>query len=86
MKFLIMQFPPTSCHFNPLWSTHLRLGLPSGLFLMAFPPISYMHSFYPPFVVHGPPISSFLTESMTYWVGLLWIWKESKLWIPTHPL
>jgi hypothetical protein len=30
-------------HFN-LW-THLRLGLPKGVFLLTFPPISYMHSF-----------------------------------------
>jgi hypothetical protein len=28
-------------------STHLRLGLPSGSFLLAFPPISYMHSSSP---------------------------------------
>jgi hypothetical protein len=27
--------------------SHLCLGLPSGLFLLAFPPISYMHSSYP---------------------------------------
>jgi hypothetical protein len=30
-------------------STHLRLGLPSDFFLLAFPPISYMHSSSPPF-------------------------------------
>jgi hypothetical protein len=29
-------------------------------FLLAFPPISYMHSFSPPFVLHGMPISSVL--------------------------
>jgi hypothetical protein len=34
-------------------STHLRLGLHSGL-----PPISYMHSSSPTFVLHAPPISS----------------------------
>jgi hypothetical protein len=31
-------------------STHLRLGLPSVSFLLASPPISYMHSSSPPFV------------------------------------
>jgi hypothetical protein len=30
--------------------THLRLGLPSGFFLLASQPISYMHSSSPPFV------------------------------------
>jgi hypothetical protein len=27
-------------------------------FLLTFPPISYMHSSSPPFVLHAPPISS----------------------------
>jgi hypothetical protein len=44
-------------------STHLRLGLPSGKILLAFPPIPYMQS-SPPFVLHGLPISSFLTWSI----------------------
>jgi hypothetical protein len=30
-------------------------------FLLAFPPISYKHSSSPPFVLHVPPSSSFLT-------------------------
>jgi hypothetical protein len=30
-------------------------------FLLAFPPISYMHSQSPPFVLHALPISSSLT-------------------------
>jgi hypothetical protein len=38
--------PPTS------WSS-------SSSFLLACPPISYMHSCSPPFVIHAPPISSF---------------------------
>jgi hypothetical protein len=37
-------------------STHLRLGLPSGSFLLACPPISYMHSSTPPFVLHALPM------------------------------
>jgi hypothetical protein len=41
--------------------THLRVGLPSGLFLSGFPTISYMHSSSPPFVLHAPPTSSSLT-------------------------
>jgi hypothetical protein len=40
-------------------STHLRLGLPSGLSLsLAFPPIIYTHSFSPPFVLHTPHITN----------------------------
>jgi hypothetical protein len=42
-------------------STHLRLGLPSGLFPSGFPPISYMHSSSLPFVLHALFISSSLT-------------------------
>jgi hypothetical protein len=42
-------------------SIHLHLGLPTGSFLLAFPTISYMHSFSRPFVLHTLPISSSLT-------------------------
>jgi hypothetical protein len=34
-------------------STHLRLGLPSDYFLLAFPPISYMHSYSSSFGLHA---------------------------------
>jgi hypothetical protein len=43
-------------------SSHLLLGLPSGLFPSGFPPTSYMHLSSPPFVLHALPISSFLTH------------------------
>jgi hypothetical protein len=33
-------------------STHLCFGLPSVSFLLAFPPISYMHSSSPSFMLH----------------------------------
>jgi hypothetical protein len=33
-------------------STHIRLGLPSALFLLAFSPISYTHSSSTPFVLN----------------------------------
>jgi hypothetical protein len=39
-------------------STHLCLRLPSGLVASYFPPIAYMHSSSPPFVLHALPISS----------------------------
>jgi hypothetical protein len=39
-------------------SIHLCLGLPSGLFLLDFPPMSYMHSSSPSFMLHGLPILS----------------------------
>jgi hypothetical protein len=38
--------------------THLRLGLASNAFLLAFPPITYMHSSSLPFSLHVLPISS----------------------------
>jgi hypothetical protein len=42
--------------------THLRLGLTSGFFfLLAFPPISYMHFFSPPFVLLALPVLSAFT-------------------------
>jgi hypothetical protein len=44
-------------------STHLRLCLPSEFFSSGFPPITYMHSCSPLFVLHAPPIPSFLTWS-----------------------
>jgi hypothetical protein len=50
-------------------STHLGLKANYVLvflmvfFLVAFPPISYMHSSSPPFVLHALPISSSLTSS-----------------------
>jgi hypothetical protein len=37
------------------------LVFPVVSFLLDFPPISYMHSASPPFVLHALPISSFLT-------------------------
>jgi hypothetical protein len=40
-------FHPISRRCILILFTHLRLGLPSGSFLLAFPPISYMHSFAP---------------------------------------
>jgi hypothetical protein len=73
---------------------HLRLGLPSGLFLVAFPPISYVHSPSPPFVLHAPPISSSLIWRRVEVVKLL-IMQFSltschfvRLWskYPQHPV
>jgi hypothetical protein len=44
---------------NLILSTHLHLGLPSGLFSSGFS--TYMHSFSPPLVLHALPVSSSLT-------------------------
>jgi hypothetical protein len=46
--------------------THIRLGLPSGSFLLAFPSISYMHSTFPPFVLHALPIASIELKLLKY--------------------
>jgi hypothetical protein len=56
---------PISLRSSLILSNHLRLGLPSGLFPSGFPPISYMHSYSPPFVLRAPPISFFLTWFLT---------------------
>jgi hypothetical protein len=50
---------PISLKSILILSTHLRLGLPSGSFLLAFPPISYIyssspHSCYMPCLSHPP--------------------------------
>jgi hypothetical protein len=42
-------------------STHLRLGLPSGLFASGFPTNILYAFLFPPFVLHVLPISSSLT-------------------------
>jgi hypothetical protein len=42
---------PTSPRTFLILSTHLRLGLPSGLFPSGFPTVSYMNSSSPPIYV-----------------------------------
>jgi hypothetical protein len=54
---------PISLRSILILSTHLRIGLPCGLFLLTFPPISYTHSSSLPFVLHALPTSSSLTWS-----------------------
>jgi hypothetical protein len=45
--------PAASTPYRPILSTHLHLGLPSGLFPSGFPPISYVNYSSPPFVLHA---------------------------------
>jgi hypothetical protein len=81
--------PDQSNPYHPILSlliffTHLRIGLPSGLFLLAFLSVSYMHSSSPPFVLHVVSISSSLT-----WIIIIVLWEEYKLWISSiksHPI
>jgi hypothetical protein len=49
---------PSPCH-----STHLRLGLPSGLFSSGFPTNILYAFLFSPFVLHISPIASCLTWS-----------------------
>jgi hypothetical protein len=44
-------------------STHRLLVFPVVSFCLAFPPISYMRSSSPPFLLHALPISSFIAWS-----------------------
>jgi hypothetical protein len=48
---------------HPISLRSYILVFPVVFFLLAFLPISYKHSYSPPFVLHAPPISSFLTWS-----------------------
>jgi hypothetical protein len=48
-------------------------------FLLAFPPISYMHSSSPPFVLHALPISSFFT-----WSSWLYLEKSTSYEAPHY--
>jgi hypothetical protein len=50
-----------SLRYILILSAHLHLGLPRGSSLLAFPPITYMHNYSPPFVLHSLPVSSSLT-------------------------
>jgi hypothetical protein len=52
-----------SLRFILILSTHIRLGLSIASFLLAFPPISYIHSYSPPFVLRALLVSSFSTWS-----------------------
>ena len=49
-------------------SSHLHLGLPSGIFPSRFPP--YASLFYPPHAPHAPPLSSFL----------IWFHHRNRIW------
>jgi hypothetical protein len=66
---ILSQIDPIHTIPSYIWSililyTRLCLGLSSGSFLLAFPPISYMHSSSSSFVLHAPLISSSLTWSL----------------------
>ena len=49
-------FHPTSWRSILILSSHLRLGLPSGLFLSGFHTNSCTHLSSPPYVLNAPPI------------------------------
>jgi hypothetical protein len=49
-------------HFNIIHSPTF-LAFLVGSFLLAFPPISYMHSSSPPFMLDAPPISCYLASA-----------------------
>jgi hypothetical protein len=46
--------------------------------LLAFPPISYMHSYSPPFVLHALPISSSLTWSFQLYLEKSTSYEEEE--------
>jgi len=60
---------PTYWRFIFIISSHLRLGLPSGLFPSLFPTKTLYKPLPSPFALHAPPILFFFILSITqYWV------------------
>jgi hypothetical protein len=55
---------PTSWRYTLILSSHLRLGLPSGLFPSDFPTKRLYTSLLPLFALHAPPISFFSILSL----------------------
>ena len=74
---------PTSWRSILILSSHLRLGLPSGLCPSDFPTETLYTSLFSPYVLHVPPISFFSTWSpeqylwgciSTWWVT----WRDEE--------
>ena len=60
---------PTSRRSIPILSSHLRLGLPSGLLPSSSPTKTLYTPLPSPYALHAPPISFFLILSPAqYWV------------------
>ena len=73
---------PTSCRSILILSTHLRLGLPSGLFLSGFPTRTLYAPSPPPYEPHAQPISFFLILSPAQY----WVRSTDHLHLPFHRL
>jgi len=56
---------PTSWRSVSILSSHLHLGLPSGLFPQVFPLKPCMHLSSPPYVLHVPPICLLYIKSLS---------------------
>ena len=72
---------PTSWRSILILYTHLRLGLPSGLFPPASPPRPYTPPSPHPYAPHAQPISFFsILSSTQYWVRRMGIVVPETCW------
>ena len=78
---------PTSWRSILILSSHLRLGLPSGLFPLGFPTSTLYTPLPSPIGPHAPPISFFLILSPArYWVMTTDLSAPQYVIFSIHPL